>query len=433
MRNKILLFAFLGVLLILSSVPSLSKDAPASETLKICLEDAIELTLKNNLELKLWEKNIGARELDQDKAEFYSEKLSDADEKIADGYRELAKQKAEFEMGKAAGVITDPDQIAAIEKQLAAAEAELDSVKDYRVDTLEEAQVIELYQTKADLGLSVTKLGYEVARKNYALLARQKYYEVLKAQKLVKVKESAAKRAESQYKMAHDSYEAGFRAKDDMLMAQAQKDLMHADLVKVQNDLKQAEIALKKVMNMDVTKEIKLVDDFTTDYKVTNIQKGLTKALQNRVEIKKAEMELTVAQINMELVKRYLTPNTFSYRQMEMELENAELEMARQKQEMETGVYQSYNNVIATKSMLDYVQNSVKEAQEAVGIATYRYQEGYGMPSSVLKSLNMEDAGGTIFEVLAAEEKLNEIEEKVVNIIYSYNLAKSKYEVDICQ
>jgi hypothetical protein len=44
----------------------------------------------------------------------------------------------------------------------------------------------------------------------------------------------------------------------------------------------------------------------------------------------------------------------------------------------------------------------------------------------------MEDAGGTIFEVLAAEEKLSEVEEKVVEIVYGYNLAKSKYEVDIC-
>ena len=324
------------------------------------------------------------------------------------------------------------EEIAEKEAQLANAREKLLAGAQYRIDNLANAQVVELYQTKAALGLEVTRLGVEEARKQYALLTRQKYYEVLKAQRLVEVKKAAVRRAENQYQMAKDSFEAGFRAKDDMLMAQAQLSLLKADLVNGQNTLHQAEIALKQVMGLDQKTLIKLEDDFTVERSITPLETGLEQALTNRVEIKKSEMELEVAKINMELAKRYTTPNTFDFRQIQLDLVNAQWGLEQQKQTVQSEVYGSYQTVLATGEMLDYVQESVKQAQEAVDIAAYRYQEGYGIPSSVLKSLNMEDAGGTIFEVLAAEEKLSEVEEKVVEITYGYNLAKSKYEVDIC-
>ncbi|MGI6713148.1 MAG: TolC family protein [Bacillota bacterium] len=302
----------------------------------------------------------------------------------------------------------------------------------YRIDNLANAQVVDLYQTKAALALDVTKLGYQLAEKKYALLTRQNYYDVLKKQRLVNVKKAAVKRAEIQAKMAKDAYEAGFKARDDMMMAQAQLGLMKADLSKAQNDLKLSKIELNKIMGWDSQEEIELVDDFTTNNKVYNLQEGLEQALRKRLEIKKSDMECTVADINMELAKRYTAPNTFDYRQICLDKDNAELGRKQAEEAIKAEVRSSYNTVLATKSMLDYVNNSVIQAAEALKIAEYRYQEGYGMPSSVLKSLNMEDAGGTIFEVMAAQEKLCEIEEKVVEITYGYNLAISKYEVDIC-
>ncbi|ATW25963.1 TolC family protein [Candidatus Formimonas warabiya] len=413
---------------------ALAQETPETTTDQsraISLEEAINLTLANNVDLKLLEKQITARELDLDKADFYSEKLWDADEKVQEGWEEYYQQRHQFKLAKAAGVLTEA-QIAQMEEELSAAEEELQSNSQYQVDNLANAQVTELYQTKAALGLNVTKLGVDIARKEYALLTRQDYYEVLKDQRLVAVKQAAAQRAQSQYQLALDSYQAGFRAKDDMLMAQAQLSLMKADVAKAQNDLHLAEIELKKVMGLSADTPLKLKDDFSGTESITPLEQGLDQALENRVEIKKADMELQVAQINMELAKRYTAPKTFDYRQIQLDLDNARLTLDQQKLSVQAEVYGSYQTVLATGTMLDCVTESVKQAEEALEIATYRYQEGYGIPSSVLKSLNMEDAGGTVFEVLAAQEKLSEVEEKVVEITYGYNLAKSKYAVDIC-
>lgn len=443
-RYTLLMVICFGVIVCLhgSARAETMPEEEKAQVQKITLTDAINLTWANNIELKLLEEQIAARELDLDRAEFYRDKLLNANEKIDDGWKAYNQSRRQLEniinlinaglVGPGHPAYLTAEEIAEKEAQLANAREKLLAGAQYRIDNLANAQVVELYQTKAALGLEVTRLGVEEARKQYALLTRQKYYEVLKAQRLVEVKKAAVRRAENQYQMAKDSFEAGFRAKDDMLMAQAQLSLLKADLVNGQNTLHQAEIALKQVMGLDQKTLIKLEDDFTVERSITPLETGLEQALTNRVEIKKSEMELEVAKINMELAKRYTTPNTFDFRQIQLDLVNAQWGLEQQKQTVQSEVYGSYQTVLATGEMLDYVQESVKQAQEAVDIAAYRYQEGYGIPSSVLKSLNMEDAGGTIFEVLAAEEKLSEVEEKVVEIVYGYNLAKSKYEVDIC-
>ena len=249
------------------------------------LAEAIELTLANNIDLRLVEKQVDARTLDQDRADFFSDKLRDADETIGDGWQTLhanEQQLDSIKAGIAAGVITadspyylSPEQIAAMESRIQAASAELQDNAIYRIDNLANAQVVELYQTKAGLGLAVTKLGYQIARQKYALLTKQKYFEVIKEQKLVAVKQAAAQRAQTQAKMAEDSYQAGFRAKDDLLMAKAQLSMMQADLSKTENDLALAELDLKKVMYMPLDQKIKLLDDFTADEGPLDLAQGL--------------------------------------------------------------------------------------------------------------------------------------------------------------
>ncbi|MCR6545367.1 TolC family protein [Dehalobacterium formicoaceticum] len=440
-KIKILL---VGLILFVCACPgsAWAGTSQQGEVYRITLREAINLTWANNLELKLLEKEIGTRELDLDRAEFYRQKLIDADEKISDGWDEYRKARSDLDTLKSLidrGIIgTDsdlyltPKQIEEKEKALTGAAQELSNYSAYRVDNYDNAKVVDLYHAQAALGLNVTQIGVEQAYQQYALLTRQNYYEVLKQQRIVGVKRAAAQRGKSQYQLAKDSFEAGFRAKDDMLMAKAQLDLLQADLENGHKDLSLAEIALKKVIGLSPETEVILLDDYTAEQEITPLEIGLAQALENRLEIKKGEMELEVSRINMELAKRYTSPHTFDYRQSQMDLDQANLTLENAKQSVKSSVYGSYQTFLAAEKMLNQVKDSVKEAEEALNIVTFRYQEGYGIPSAALKSLTMEDAAGTVFEVLAAQEKLSEVEEKVVEITYGYHMAKSKYETDIC-
>lgn len=391
---------------------------------KLTLRQAIDLAMENNLELKLLAEDLKFRELDRDKAEYFSDQQRSAEEKINDGYRELEKKRADFEKVKN---LLDPTAREAMQGQLDAAAKELEAASRYRTDTLEEAQVAELIQEKARVGVAVTALAEKLARKKIALLTQKSYYDILKAKRLVTVKEAALRRAQSQLKLAQAGFQQGMRAKDDYLLARSQVDLMQADLEKAKNSLANSEIELKKVLNLPGDTEIETVDDFTATPWKADLEQALKEGLSKRLEIRKAGMELDVARINLELAKRYSTPNTFAYREARLTVEKAEIELARQKTVVDADIRQAFSTLNATRSMLGYIENTQKLARESMDIATLRYREGYGLPGSIMKGLHAEDAAGTILEVLAAQEKLAEIEEKLTDIIYSYNLARANY------
>jgi len=398
-----------------------------NKVLTLTLAEAMKMGKENNLDLKLMNEDLALRELEYDKAGYFSDQQKDADAKVRNGREELAKQKAEFEKVKD---FLDEATRKAMEEQIAAAEAELAAAEKYTIDTLEEAQVANLIEKKAEVALEVTRLARELAEQKTALLVQKDYYDVLKAGELVKVKKGALERARAQLKLAQAGYEAGMRAKDDWLLAKAQVSLMEADLAKGENDLQAAMLELKKVLNLDPSTELRLKDDFiTADLKV-DLNEDLKTGPEKRLEVRKAQGELEVLRINMELAKSYGAPNTFTYREAAINLRKAEVELAKQKLYVQADIRQSYNNLITARAMLDAVRDSLEQARESVDIAMYRYQEGFGLANSTLKGLHAEEAAGTILEVLAAQEKLAEIEEKVVNITYSYNLARNKYLVD---
>ncbi|SHH22589.1 Outer membrane efflux protein [Tepidibacter thalassicus DSM 15285] len=289
----------------------------------------------------------------------------------------------------------------------------------------------ELMTTMAELQNEVTKDGYKIAQKQIALLTRQKYYEVIKTKKIEELKKVALDRANKQYEMAKNAYEEGMKAKDDVLLSQAQVKLMNVDYRNAVLNRKKAEIELKKVINIDLDTDINLVEDFTTEGIDFNLKEGIKQGLEKRIEIRKAQAQYLVDKLNFELTSKQYPDNTYQYKEAKVKMDKSKVELEKSYKEVEASIRQSYEALIATKDMLSYIENVVENAKESLEIAEYRYKEGYGFETSVIKSANLEDVAGTIVEVIAAQERLADIEEKVVEVIFNYNLARDKYLNDI--
>ncbi|MGI6713147.1 MAG: hypothetical protein ACOX4L_10615 [Bacillota bacterium] len=96
MKKKLLLFLVaVGLMCWVSPAQVLSSE-PIQQK-KITLEEAIKQTITNNIDLKILKKQIDARELDKDKADFFSDKLINADEKVNDAWKEFNQKKTQFE------------------------------------------------------------------------------------------------------------------------------------------------------------------------------------------------------------------------------------------------------------------------------------------------------------------------------------------------
>jgi outer membrane protein TolC len=262
------------------------------------------------------------------------------------------------------------------------------------------------------------------------MLIQKNYYDVLKAQKILEVKKKAMERAKKQYEFAKDSYEVGMKAKDDMLLTDVYYKGTQIEYKKAEADLENALIELKKNLNIPLDKEIVLTDVLVDDREIPNLEEGLKSGLKNRLEIKKALGEVGVYDLNLEVVNRKYTPNTFQYKEAALLKKKARLNYDKVFQNVEASIRQSYQTLIAVGDMMEKAKDMVEKAKENVEIAEYKYKEGFGVETSLLKKLDIEAAAGTIIEVLAAEENLSNVEEKVVEIIYNYNLAKIKYYND---
>lgn len=221
------------------------------------------------------------------------------------------------------------------------------------------------------------------------------------------------------------------KAKDDMLLAKDQYELFKVAHRKAVMDRRNSETELKNVMNINPLTEISLKEDFSTNAIQMDLKSDMNKAIQNRIESKKVMAQYLIEKLNLDNLKVRYPENTFQYQEADNRLKKSTLELEKQLEDIKAEVIKSNESVLATQEMYSYTEGVVENAKKALEIAQYRYQEGYGIDSAALKSANLEDFSGTIIEVLNAQEVLLNAEEKVIDILFNYNLAKDKYLTDI--
>jgi hypothetical protein len=190
-------------------------------------------------------------------------------------------------------------------------------------------------------------------------------------------------------------------------------------------------IELKKNMNVPLNKPIELKDVLSEQVEERSLEEGIQSGLQNRLEIRKSAGEVVVYNLNFESVKQVYPDITFQYREAALLKQKACISFDKMKVEVESSIRQSFETLKNMGIMLNTSKEMVQQAKESVEIAEYKYREGFGSENSLLKKLDIEAAAGTIVEVLAAEESLAEVEEKTVEILHGYNLARMKYFNDI--
>lgn len=440
--------------------------------MRLTLEEAVELGLKNSISLKQVENEINLSAVAKKRAHYLSDKLKDADETISEGWSKINSAENYIDSGIAPQDIQLPDGtvipegtninelpldsetkeqiINEIKQNIADQKENLLNGELTLIDSLQEAgstlsdklnfesldslsldSTADLMEAMADISYEVTSASYGIYKNKIALLIQNSYYNVIKAEKLLEAKKKAMERAKKQFQFAKDGFEEGMKSKDEMLLAGLYYKGAQIEYQKAEGELKNALIELKKDLNIPLDKEVVLEYVLADNIEEVSLEEGLKSGLKNRLEIKKALGEVAVYDLNFELTKRKYPPNTFQYKEASLLKEKARLNYEKTRLEVESSIRQSYETLKAAGEMLKTSKEMVDEAKENLEIAEFKYKEGFGVETTFLKKLDIESAAGTIVEVLAAEENLADVEEKVVNIMYGYNLAKMKYFNDI--
>lgn len=298
------------------------------------------------------------------------------------------------------------------------------------VFTADEAS--DLMVTMAGVNLDITRYAKRIYRNQIAMLIQKEYNDALLADKKVLLKQKAEQRGKVQYDLTKLSYDNGMKSNQDLLLSKMYYNSTQIATRVALSEYKNAMYQLKKELGLNYDCELTLVEPVLSSNEVVSLEEALKSGTTNRIEIQKCLGQLQITKLNFSLLEK--RPSNLSDGNAAMEarlqMEQAELALNITKDQVTSEICQSYENLMAMQDGLVYAEDLIKDATDAVSIAKLKYEQGFGADNALLQSLNIESSSGTIVELIATEEKLLEIEEKVATLKYNYIMAKIKYYND---
>ncbi|MGD2268895.1 MAG: TolC family protein [Desulfobacterales bacterium] len=160
----------------------------------------------------------------------------------------------------------------------------------------------------AELGVDLAELNRILTRLNVIFDTKNAYFTVLKNQKLVLVAEDNLKNLKAQEEVAKNFYEVGMTPLNDLLQVQVRVANANQSLIVAQNNLQIAESQFNVVLRRPVNSAVQIMDYLTYTPLENDIDYYLDQADQNRVDFKIADLEIEIAQKELDVAKKDYYP-----------------------------------------------------------------------------------------------------------------------------
>ncbi len=161
----------------------------------------------------------------------------------------------------------------------------------------------------ADLGLDIAEFTEKLTRQDVILDAKNVYYLILKAQKLMDVADETVKQIAAQKEVAENMYQVGMSPLNDLLQSQVQLANAKQALITAKNNLDLTKSQFNTLLRRQVNSPVSVVDilDFTPW--VQSIEDCLSQAKNNRLEIQVTDLEIQIAEKDYKLSQRDFYPS----------------------------------------------------------------------------------------------------------------------------
>ena len=161
----------------------------------------------------------------------------------------------------------------------------------------------------ADLGLDAAEFGEKVVRQDVILDAKNAYYSVLKAQKLLGVAELRVTQIAVQKDVAENFYEVGMTPLNNLLQSQASLANARQTFIVSKNNLEIARSQFNIVLRRRVNAPVEIEDILDYAPFVRDIDYCLSAARENRLEITVADLEVEIAEKEVKLARKDYYPS----------------------------------------------------------------------------------------------------------------------------
>lgn len=162
---------------------------------------------------------------------------------------------------------------------------------------------------KSKLDKESSRFSYLSTRQNIIVTVRQLYIDLLKQQKLLKVKKQAVERSKNQLEQVKSMYEVGSRAQIDVYRSEVNLGNDRIALLNQENAVREARQALNITLGRDPGAPLAIDSNVVFEKEVGELQQMLDEALQRNPELKAEEFNVKSNLQGIRLAQSAFLPN----------------------------------------------------------------------------------------------------------------------------
>jgi len=160
----------------------------------------------------------------------------------------------------------------------------------------------------AKLGLNAAEIKEKLMRQDIILKAETVYFALLKAQKLRKIAEETVVQIDAQRNVAENFYQVGMSPLNDLLQAQVELANAKQELIVAKNTMENAESDFNTLLRRPINTPVAIEDMLDYSSFDKDLEYCFTQADKHRLEIKIADLDVEIAEKELQLAKKDYYP-----------------------------------------------------------------------------------------------------------------------------
>jgi outer membrane protein len=305
----------------------------------------------------------------------------------------------------------------------------------------------------ADLGVDIAEYSERLTRQNVILDAKNAYYLILKAQKLMDVADDTVKQIAAQKDVAENMYQVGMSPLNDLLQSQVQLANAKQGFITAKNNLDITKSQFNTLLRRPVNSPVSVVDILDFVPWEHDIDYCLALAEELRLEIEVADLEVQIAEKDYKLTEKDYFPSVnltgtytkrgtdwdvdggtgisdkdfwdirataswdfwqwgrtrYGVREKLSRLSQAKLRKQELLDSIDLEVKQAYLRTQEAQKNITTIEKAIEQAKENLRITEERYKEQVS----------------TTTDVLVAQTLLTETMTNYYNALYDFKIAKA--------
>lgn len=157
--------------------------------------------------------------------------------------------------------------------------------------------------------------NYEITKQSTIYIVKERYYNLLAAEKLLEVAEETLNSSTESFKRAEALFEVGTAPKSDVLKAKVLMETDRLGLIEAQNNLAIARASLNHILGFNVDDEIHVIDNLDVPEMDVPYEDAMASAVQYHPSLLKSAFDVKASRAQIGMAASSFTPSVYGFYQ----------------------------------------------------------------------------------------------------------------------